>query len=148
MIGPFVRLSVALAAAAVGLLCNGCGRRDTGGAGGDPGVVKVAYLGLSCEAPIYVAVEKGMFAEQGLNVEIIKTDWDGLREGLATGHFHANHTLLMYVLKGLVKLSVSGRIEAVVGVLGSGNFFGEECLAGHAIRKRKHAWHARFAKIR
>lgn len=43
---------------------------------------------------------------------------------------------LMYVLKGLVKLSVSGRIEAVVGVLGSGNFFGEECLAGHAIRKR------------
>jgi CRP/FNR family cyclic AMP-dependent transcriptional regulator len=43
---------------------------------------------------------------------------------------------LMYVLTGLVKLSVSRRREAVVGFLGSGEFFGEECLAGHAIRKR------------
>jgi CRP/FNR family cyclic AMP-dependent transcriptional regulator len=43
---------------------------------------------------------------------------------------------IMYVLKGIVKLSVSGRREAVVGVLGSGDFFGEECLAGHSVRKR------------
>jgi CRP/FNR family cyclic AMP-dependent transcriptional regulator len=43
---------------------------------------------------------------------------------------------IMYVLTGIVKLSVSGRREAVVGVLGSGEFFGEECLAGHSIRKR------------
>ena len=43
---------------------------------------------------------------------------------------------IMYLLQGIVKLSVSGRREAVVGVLGSGNFFGEECLAGQSIRKR------------
>jgi CRP/FNR family transcriptional regulator, cyclic AMP receptor protein len=43
---------------------------------------------------------------------------------------------VMYVLKGIVKLSVPGRREAVVGVLGPGDFFGEECLAGHAIRTR------------
>src|SRR5882672_7403074 len=43
---------------------------------------------------------------------------------------------VMYVLKGIVKLSVRGRREAVVGVLGPGDFFGEECLAGHAIRTR------------
>jgi CRP/FNR family cyclic AMP-dependent transcriptional regulator len=43
---------------------------------------------------------------------------------------------IMYVLKGIVKLSVSGHREAVVGVLESGEFFGEECLAGHSIRKR------------
>jgi CRP/FNR family cyclic AMP-dependent transcriptional regulator len=43
---------------------------------------------------------------------------------------------IMYVLTGIVKLSVSGRREAVVGVLESGQFFGEECLAGHSIRNR------------
>jgi CRP/FNR family cyclic AMP-dependent transcriptional regulator len=43
----------------------------------------------------------------------------------------------MYLLKGTVKLSVSGRREAIVGVARSGDFFGEECLAGHSIRKRK-----------
>ncbi|MBX9626308.1 MAG: ABC transporter substrate-binding protein [Gemmataceae bacterium] len=93
--------SVALAATAAGLFCTGCGRGGSDATGGDPGTVKVAYLGLTCEAPIYVAVEKGMFAEQGVNVELIKTDWDGLREGLANGNFQANHTLLMYVLKGV-----------------------------------------------
>jgi CRP/FNR family cyclic AMP-dependent transcriptional regulator len=44
---------------------------------------------------------------------------------------------MMYLLKGTVKLSVSGRREAIVGIVRSGDFFGEECLAGHSIRKRK-----------
>ena len=35
---------------------------------------------------------------------------------------------VMYVLKGIVKLSVPGRREAVVGVLGPGDFFGEAAL--------------------
>jgi NitT/TauT family transport system substrate-binding protein len=29
----------------------------------------------------------------------VKTDWDGLREGLGIGRFDANHTLIMYLLK-------------------------------------------------
>lgn len=41
---------------------------------------------------------------------------------------------LMYVLKGLVQLSMSGR-HGVVGILGRGDCFGEECLAGHTTRK-------------
>jgi CRP/FNR family cyclic AMP-dependent transcriptional regulator len=43
---------------------------------------------------------------------------------------------IMYLLNGIVKLSVSGRREAVVAVLRSGDFFGEECLAGHSTRNR------------
>jgi CRP-like cAMP-binding protein len=42
----------------------------------------------------------------------------------------------MYIQKGTVKLSVlskSGR-EAVVGMLGPGEFFGEGCLAGQPVR--------------
>ena len=34
-----------------------------------------------------------------MDVELVKTDWDGLREGLGTGRFDANHTLIMYLLK-------------------------------------------------
>jgi len=44
---------------------------------------------------------------------------------------------VMFLLKGRVKLSVSGRREAIVGLVGPGEFFGEECLAGHSIRKRQ-----------
>jgi CRP/FNR family cyclic AMP-dependent transcriptional regulator len=44
---------------------------------------------------------------------------------------------VMYLLKGRVKLSGSGRREAIVGLVGQGDFFGEECLAGHPIRKLK-----------
>jgi len=43
---------------------------------------------------------------------------------------------VMYIQTGNVKLSVlskTGR-EAVVAVLGPGDFFGEGCLAGHAVR--------------
>jgi CRP/FNR family transcriptional regulator, cyclic AMP receptor protein len=43
---------------------------------------------------------------------------------------------VMYIRKGEVKLSVlskTGR-EAVVAMLGSGDFFGEGCLAGQAVR--------------
>jgi CRP/FNR family cyclic AMP-dependent transcriptional regulator len=43
---------------------------------------------------------------------------------------------IMYLVNGIVKLSVSGRREAVVAVLRSGDFFGEECLAGYSTRNR------------
>src|SRR5690348_15488161 len=51
--------------------------------------LKVAYLGLTCEAPIFVAQEQGFFKEEGLDVELVKTEWDGLREGLGLGRFDA-----------------------------------------------------------
>jgi NitT/TauT family transport system substrate-binding protein len=97
---------VLLAAAGFALLPTGCGSKQDGqDSGGDPGRIKIAFLGLTCEAPIFVAQEKGLFAEQGVDVQIVRTDWDGLREGLASGNFQANHTLVMYVLKGIEKNS-------------------------------------------
>jgi NitT/TauT family transport system substrate-binding protein len=76
--------------------------------------LKVAYLGLTCEAPIFVARENGFFDEEGLSVELVKTDWDGLREGLGIGRFDANHTLIMYLLKPIeqgVDVKITGGIH-------------------------------------
>jgi NitT/TauT family transport system substrate-binding protein len=89
---------LALVAVCFALLPAGCNKGSDSGSGGRP-KVKVAYLGLTCEAPIFVAKEKGFFEEEGLDAELVKTDWDGLREGLGTGNFDANHTLIMYLLK-------------------------------------------------
>src|SRR5438105_2241453 len=84
-----------LAMANLALVLVGCNRNpETGTAR-----LKVAYLGLTCEAPIFVAYEKGFSRDEGLEVDLVKTDWDGLREGLGLGRFDANHTLIMYLLK-------------------------------------------------
>ncbi len=96
---------VLLVASAVAILPVGCGRDQTATNPNDPVKLKVAYLGLTCEAPIFVAYEKGMFKEEGLDVEMVRTDWEGLREGLASGQFDANHTLIMYLLKAIEKNS-------------------------------------------
>lgn len=76
--------------------------------------LKVAYLGLTCEAPIFAAQEQGFFEEEGLDVELVKTDWDGLREGLGLGRFDANHTLIMYLLKPIeqgLDIKITGGIH-------------------------------------
>jgi NitT/TauT family transport system substrate-binding protein len=75
---------------------------------------KIAYLGLTCEAPIFVAHENGFFKDEGVEVELVKTDWDGLRQGLGLGRFDANHTLIMYLLKpieGNLDVKITGGIH-------------------------------------
>jgi NitT/TauT family transport system substrate-binding protein len=108
---PF--MAALLAANCFALLPAGCGGSRTAAPGGRT-QVKVAYLGLTCEAPIFVAQEKGFYAEEGLEAELVKTDWDGLREGLGTGAYDANHTLIMYLLKPIengVDVKITGGIH-------------------------------------
>jgi NitT/TauT family transport system substrate-binding protein len=97
-------VTAALALASVSgfaMLPFGCSKPSNTDDG--PTKLTVAYLGLTCEAPIFVAQEKGFFEEEGLKVELENTDWNGLREGLGTGKFDANHTLIMYVLTAIEK---------------------------------------------
>ncbi len=68
-----------------------------------PVKVRVGYLGLTCEAAMFVAQENGFFTDEGLDVEFVKTDWDGLRDGLGLGRFDANYHLIMYLLKPIEK---------------------------------------------
>lgn len=100
------RAAPILAAALLATLAPGCGGGEAGtkpptygSSGPTKTKVKVAYLGLTCEAAMFVAAEKGFFKDEGLDVELVKTDWDGLRDGLGLGRFDANYTLIMYLLK-------------------------------------------------
>jgi NitT/TauT family transport system substrate-binding protein len=96
-------------------LLPGCGGKQQQATNADePVKLKVAYLGLTCEAPIFVAQEQGMYKDEGLDVELVKTDWNGLRQGLAAGQFDANHTLVMYLLQAIENnsdLKITGGIH-------------------------------------
>jgi NitT/TauT family transport system substrate-binding protein len=61
--------------------------------------VRVGYVGLTCEAPIYSAVEKGFFREENLDVELVKCDWKNYKDVLALGGYDVTHHLVMYFLK-------------------------------------------------
>src|SRR6516165_10813419 len=90
---------VVVAVSCLAMLSAGCNKgSDRTGTGGRTKLT-IAYLGLTCEAPIFVAFEKDFYGEEGLEAELVRTDWDGLREGLGLGKFDANHTLVMYLLK-------------------------------------------------
>ena len=61
--------------------------------------VRVGYVGLTCEAPIFTAVEKGFFKEEGLDVSLVKCDWKNYKDVLALGGYDVTHHLVMYFLK-------------------------------------------------
>ncbi len=61
--------------------------------------VRVGYVGITCEAPIFVAVEKGFFKEEGLEVSLVKCEWANYKDVLALGGFDITHHLVMYFLK-------------------------------------------------
>src|SRR5438034_40008 len=63
--------------------------------------VRVGYIGLTCEAPIFMAYEKGFFKEEGLEVTLVKCQWANYKDGLALGSFDITHHLVMYFLKPL-----------------------------------------------
>jgi len=85
-------------AAYIGLMSSGCGRAaDT--TVEPPAKLQICYLGLTCEPAIFVAYEKGFFKDEGVDVELVKSDWQSLRDGLAEGRFHASYSFIMYLLK-------------------------------------------------
>src|SRR5258705_12718130 len=61
--------------------------------------IRVGYIGLTCEAPIFTAVEKGFFKEEGLEVELVRCQWATYKDALALGRFDVTHHLVMYFLK-------------------------------------------------
>jgi NitT/TauT family transport system substrate-binding protein len=97
---PVLILVLTAAASCLILLPTGCGSGSNAPTTPEGRTkLKVVYLGLTCEPPIFVAYEKGFFTEEGLDVELVKSDWDSMRDGLGLGEFQATHHLLMYMMK-------------------------------------------------
>jgi NitT/TauT family transport system substrate-binding protein len=61
--------------------------------------VKIGFIGLTCEAPIYTAFEKGFFKDEGLEPELVKCSWANYKDNLALGAYDITHHLVMYFLK-------------------------------------------------
>src|SRR4051812_50220092 len=92
------------------VLLNGCGRNNSSTASNK---IRVGYIGLTCEAPIFTAIEKGFFKEEGLDVSLVKCEWANYKDVLALGGFDIMHHLLMFFLKALelgLDLYVTGGI--------------------------------------
>jgi CRP/FNR family cyclic AMP-dependent transcriptional regulator len=83
------------------------------------------------------------------NKKLKPLDWESFLAGLSQGktdlEFGANRTIfwqgdaadsVYYLRRGKVKLAVSSKQgkEAIVAILGDGDFFGEGCLAGRLLR--------------
>src|SRR5262249_57367274 len=79
------------------LLLSGSSKQSTAAANSKH--VRIGYIGLTCEAPIYVAYEKGFFKEEGLEPELVKCAWANYKDNLALGSYDITHHLVMYFLK-------------------------------------------------
>jgi NitT/TauT family transport system substrate-binding protein len=91
---PSIKLITFAALAA--LLLTGC-KKNAATAGGNK--IRIGYIGLTCEAPIFTAVENGFFKEEGLEVEMVKCEWSNYKDVLALGGYDITHHLVMYFLK-------------------------------------------------
>src|SRR5881398_142861 len=80
------------------LMAAGCNKNSTSTAR-NSNKVRVGYIGLTCEAPIYVAYEKGFFKEEGLEPELVRCNWATYKDALALGSYDITHHLVMYFLK-------------------------------------------------
>src|SRR2546430_9473450 len=89
--------SIALVTTTLFLLI-GCGRNRSDSAA-NSNKVRVGYIGITCEAPIFMAVEKGFFKEEGLDPSLVKCEWANYKDVLALGGFDITHHLVMYFLK-------------------------------------------------
>src|SRR5438270_11942014 len=86
------------AAALTVLRLAGC-RKNSASSAAHSNKVRVGYIGLTCEAPIYTAYEKGFFKEEGLEPELVKCNWATYKDALARGSYDITHHLVMYFLK-------------------------------------------------
>jgi len=88
-------------------------------------------------------------ASDGANEKDHPVDWEALIAGIPGGksilEYGADRNIFMqgqpadsvfYLRRGKVKLSVTSEQgkEAIIAILGNGNFFGEGCLAGQPLR--------------
>src|ERR1700744_6030854 len=95
-----LKFAAAVAIGALLLVGNGTDSlADSQTAGSSLTKIRVGYIGITCEAPIFSAIENGFFKEEGLDPELVKCEWSKYKDVLALGGFDITHHLIMYLLK-------------------------------------------------
>src|SRR4030095_6496679 len=89
------------AAALSALLLTSCNKNDGVAPVTADGLTKVLVveMGITCEAPIFSAVENGFFKEEGIEVELVKCEWSKYKDVMALGGYDITHHLVMLFLK-------------------------------------------------
>ncbi len=104
---PFKLFLTPLLALAASLFLGSCNKQEAS----TGNKIRVGYIGITCEAPIFMAVEQGFFKEEGLEVELVKCEWSKYKDSLALGSFDITHHLIMYFLKP-IEQGLNVRISA------------------------------------
>ena len=166
---PMSKSKLFAAAAVSAFLLCGCKKNELNtvapATGNGLTKIRVGYIGLTCEAPIFVAVEKGFFKEEGLDPVLVKCDWSNYKDVMALGGFDITHHLVMYFLKPIeqgldvkftggihrgclrVQAAAHGKINSVedlrgkrIGIPGMGTppfIFANRVLTAHGIDPSK-----------
>jgi NitT/TauT family transport system substrate-binding protein len=80
---------------------SACSKKDAQQPAASAGLtkIKVGYVGLSCEAGLFVAQNRGFFKEEGLDAEFTKYDWATYRDAISLGKVDITYHLVMFLLK-------------------------------------------------
>jgi NitT/TauT family transport system substrate-binding protein len=89
------------AAVAGALLLSGCNKKPQQAEKTADGLtkIKIGYIGLTCEAPLYVAYEKGYYKEMGLDAELVRCEWGQFKDLVGMGTIHVVQQPIMAFLK-------------------------------------------------
>ncbi len=112
------RVLIALLISLLLLFSVGCGGRTAAppadkNANATLRPLRIAYQGLTCEAPTYIAYEKGFFAEEGFDVEMVKGDFNFIRDSFAAGRIDAVAGLALTWIKPLEQ-GVNAKVTAAL----------------------------------
>lgn len=93
------KMSIVAVTVIATLLLSACGQKPVTKA--EDFVLKIGYMGSLCEAPLHMAVEKGFFAEEGLQVDLIKIAPGTAFEAVTAGTVDAGFGLLASLMQPL-----------------------------------------------
>jgi nitrate/nitrite transport system substrate-binding protein len=89
--------------------------KDLGGDGPETRSIRLGIIALTDCSPIVIAKEKGFFAEQGLDVTIVKgASWAAIRDSLSSGDLHGTHMLLGMPIASTMGLGGAPKVPMVV----------------------------------
>ncbi len=154
-------LTAIVVALCASTLAGGCDGDESGVQVDGRTRIRVGYIGITCEAPLFAAKDKGYFEEEGLDVEMVRCEWATYKDALALGRYDVTHHLIMYFLKPIeqgmdvkftagvhrgclrVQSSIKGDIHSVkdlrgktIGVPGMGTppfMLATRALAAHGV---------------